>query len=805
MEAGIRERSVGKENDQEFESLLTSDLRMKEEEEEEVFNNNEAGGKVISGGKVRTNTNVSVMGRELLEKEVLKLRVSNAKLEAALKGAGHNQTVRRNEEYVVAHDKIIHEIINKSSYSLQPGIVEESWDTKRTNIGIVIHDDEQLVLHFILTDASTGVFRRATIHEGEEGGRIVFWQHYLRGGMKVVEYLLEISVSRESSGSKITLKSLEEKDVPLSAQMKLNMIVSPKNAQRAKIEGVLRVNTFELQQSTLTFVGTFEAENQGGDRIDNERSKRKKTNIEVNSHKRAASSTLLALADNSDINTIFVSIKDIFDIVEKHFHKPEVIDERRKREFVENYILKAPILTKDEVRMLESLDTLPKTLAEKGKRVRSQSLKSGIDKFQWKEGKNHWGAFRVTVDKSAEDVLAEQFLLESLIRSEMQAKKGGHLPRAIKTNVDGSRSMHYHIGFKIPTITNRIFENWFVWKKIHSSNGRAAYMLGFVPVTEYQGGGGFAHLSKEGYKLAETTGIYYISEIAPNVSQVLRIQTVDFHSDNLPDFVINLLARSQLVKAERLQEHFRRNGKEVDAEVREVVMKRMADGIELDKEQEKVLREMSHLFEEDKESGWEHLDSPYEGVEMEFKYHQQVKGKKSLVFGRAVGYADCTAEEASAWYFEGCSRERLERNWKNKSPMFEVIRLKGNKVNEKTFAAKFYLPIPFKDREAVFKQMWHKNGNVMSVAIWSVEEFVDWGDWGRGNLERLVRANTMGLLTVTNLANAGGVPQCRIQLTLYFDAGGHIPLWLGEKVLPSTLGAMKVSRSGIRGAGAGGS
>ena len=49
--------------------------------------------------------------------------------------------------------------------------------------------------------------------------------------------------------------------------------------------------------------------------------------------------------------------------------------------------------------------------------------------------------------------------------------------------------------------------------------------------------------------------------------------------------------------------------------------------------------------------------SPHNRVKMEIKHQRDVE--RRLALGRAEGVADCSAEEAAAWFFEYCSRERL--------------------------------------------------------------------------------------------------------------------------------------------------
>ena len=177
------------------------------------------------------------------------------------------------------------------------------------------------------------------------------------------------------------------------------------------------------------------------------------------------------------------------------------------------------------------------------------------------------------MDTAAENTFAYISGFDSYAASRKHQKENGNLPQVVKKNIGGTRSFIYQKGVKIPAIANRLFENWFTWKKVKLSNGRAAYMLGFVPLTEYPTrGAGFENVSKEGFIKAETTGVYIIEEVAVNVCRVTRIQTVDLHFDGIQktimDKAIDNLAKSQLQEANRLQEKFRRNRNKVDAEVR---------------------------------------------------------------------------------------------------------------------------------------------------------------------------------------------------------------------------------------------
>jgi hypothetical protein len=52
------------------------------------------------------------------------------------------------------------------------------------------------------------------------------------------------------------------------------------------------------------------------------------------------------------------SFMDLFSEVEKNFHKPDIIDEKKKRHFVDEVMPNVPALTKDEEAMMNGVEGL---------------------------------------------------------------------------------------------------------------------------------------------------------------------------------------------------------------------------------------------------------------------------------------------------------------------------------------------------------------------------------------------------------------------------------------------------------------
>ena len=88
-------------------------------------------------------------------------------------GLGSDSDILREEKNGKVHDGMMGKLVERGAVE---GIIEKSWDSKRANVGIVVHDEKERVLDYVLAGSSVGAFRREIIHEGGdgEGGRIMF-------------------------------------------------------------------------------------------------------------------------------------------------------------------------------------------------------------------------------------------------------------------------------------------------------------------------------------------------------------------------------------------------------------------------------------------------------------------------------------------------------------------------------------------------------------------------------------------------------------------------------------------------------
>lgn len=223
---------------------------------------------------------------------------------------------------------------------------------------------------------------------------------------------------------------------------------------------------------------------------------------------------------------------------------------------------------------------------------------------------------------------------------------------------------------------------------------------------------------------------------------------------------------------------------------------KMGQGIRLEEDQMDVFENLHDFFHpRDSDDSWVHKDSPFQGITMALKKQVQQKGKSTSLVGRAIGYADSTAAEVAAWAFDYCSNERITIDRKEGNYIRFPVDSEGkDRFNERRFATIKNFPFPVAKREVVFKSILRKNENRgYSLAILSVPEGekIDYG----GGMGKLVRADTKGIFTCTNVKSLGNIPQCKMEFLCYGNAQGRIPKSTVERILPKLLGFAEEARN----------
>ncbi|GMI33717.1 hypothetical protein TrCOL_g8251 [Triparma columacea] len=244
--------------------------------------------KEITGLKAAAANGAALLAADVQEAESVRRETRKLK-QAALKGQNESERMTR------AHNEI-KESLRERGAVLE--LVEKWWDVKREHLGIVVHERPQLVLNFLLQESNLGVFRRQILEVENTPQRrmTVFWQHYLKGGRTIIEYLLELTISQDSSSFIVEIKSLKEKDLHKHVRVKLkNFLTANENSvgQRALIEGELRFGEYELGQTALSLVGTIETK--GTKEVVKEESGTEKQDVEIKPEDPVRKSALMTM------------------------------------------------------------------------------------------------------------------------------------------------------------------------------------------------------------------------------------------------------------------------------------------------------------------------------------------------------------------------------------------------------------------------------------------------------------------------------------------------------------------------------
>jgi len=365
--------------------------------------------------------------------------------------------------------------------------------------------------------------------------------------------------------------------------------------------------------------------------------------------------------------------------------------------------------------------------------------------------------------------------------------QNGDLPRFIKKNVDGTRAYQYSVGIAVSSpYKPRYFESWTSWKAGVQSNGLKEYTIGMLPLSAYSGSKekveGFSYCVK-----GESTGLFIVSEKASNVCTLTRIQSVNLNA-KLPGYVIETLTKNELMWGNKLQALFKRNENVVDEEVRNFTAARMREGVELTDEQREIFGKLDKLFDRD---GWQGVKSLYPRVQIwvNKNFGQQESDAKNLrmISARGETMADCSADEAAAWYFDYCSNRRLEKDRIGAKGDIRIrIPQEGERINDALYAKIMSFPYPLSKREVVFRQIWKRNedgGVSVCVHNTDIDKKIDYG----GEAQSAVRAISHAIFTATNVESITGVPQCKIILSQYFDALGTIPISVMNSKAPRIM------------------
>ena len=163
--------------------------------------------------------------------------------------------------------------------------------------------------------------------------------------------------------------------------------------------------------------------------------------------------------------------------------------------------------------------------------------------------------------------------------------------------------------------------------------------------------------------------------------------------------------------------------------------------------------------------------------------------------GKAVaGGVDTSVEDAAAWVFDVCSRNRMQTNVEvNESLPRTVVETSTDGVNSLVLGSLKSTPFPLSVREYIVRMMWLRlDSEKVAVLVKSVDMNVDFGVATRNGVVR-------GLTTAFQVLEAKGRNTCLTTLYQKLDLGGHVPVTLvNAKTISGALAAVGALRDAFQ-------
>jgi hypothetical protein len=237
-----------------------------------------------------------------------------------------------------------------------------------------------------------------------------------------------------------------------------------------------------------------------------------------------------------------------------------------------------------------------------------------------------------------------------------------------------------------------------------------------------------------------------------------------------------------LREANNLHSYYMRDSSTVDRELRSVVIKNMKQEVKLEKDQIEVFRHLDQLLHEG--DAWTPIASPHGGVKIEAQFPESQEIQQT-VHGRANATVDCTAYEAAAWFFNHCSRERMDICKEEEKQERREVSKEKERVNEKLVAEICNLPFPLGLTQFVSRLIWKQNEDgSISVAVYSAPEDFENAGYPLDYAQRGLRN---GVFTAVDIASVGEVPQSKIELHQSFSTDLPVPTEMLRMIVLSSL------------------
>ncbi|GMH68801.1 hypothetical protein TrLO_g1825 [Triparma laevis f. longispina] len=507
-----------------------------------------------------------------------------------------------------------------------------TYDRTTKFIHLEIHEDPDEILESMIEVRASAIDKlgqKVLKETTEDNETIVHWTIEDHNKGTSLSLLLRLKVERDANGEiRIVVASLKEEDLDTTCLQ----VPKPTTAKTSRLllnSGSITLKPLSLGRTsfTITVQADLRKEEQfdagdnttshGAGLVKNVKTGlagigRTKTTSTTSSTIKSASSSFTAGSGTRKREDSMKAGELLGEVVEqfyKRFEKEAVIDERRKKDLIEN-IDNAPALTEGEQKLITGSMKLVEEVSSIAKRIGGTANES-VEKFLHRpeEGGAAVGMAVAKMDVSAVSLFAELWLLDTY------AKKAANKDMKIRevwNNLDGTRGLQYSISVGLPGgFQDRFIQIWITWEKLIDEEGWGTFIIAFAPLKTYKG---THHEVSGAEKMVEATskGVFIIKELTENTCEWTRAQQGDLKfSSRIPASMVDLIVKKQLGRAYEVQEKFRRNGKAVDRDREAALAREMIErrGKSLMEDQKAIFKSCEELLGGGGEEGWKALES----------------------------------------------------------------------------------------------------------------------------------------------------------------------------------------------------
>ncbi|GMH65896.1 hypothetical protein TrLO_g8811 [Triparma laevis f. longispina] len=408
-------------------------------------------------------------------------------------------------------------------------------------IYLEIHEDPGKFLESLTEGwtASGDKFIQMVLKEiTDDNETIVHWTLEDQNKNSSINLLLRLKVERDANGEiRIAVESIEEKDLDTTCLQ----VPEPATAKASRLllsGGSITLKPLLLGRTSFTitaqadlrskeqFNAVDNAPSRGAGLIDN---------LKTGFGNKSASSRVSAgsgTAKRGDSIKTGELLSNVVGQFYKRFEKEAVIDERRKKDFIDN-IPNAPPLTQGEQNLIAESMKVVEEVSSKAKRVAGTASES-VEKYIYHSEEGGAGVAMTVakVDLSAVSLFAELWLLDTYA---LKAEKKSSKIREIWNNLNGMRGLQFTVSVALPGgFQDRLFESWMTWETMIDREGRRTFIIAFAPLKTYAG----THHEVAGAEnMVEGTskGVFIIKELTENTCEWTRAQQANLKfSSSMP-------------------------------------------------------------------------------------------------------------------------------------------------------------------------------------------------------------------------------------------------------------------------------